>query len=324
MFIRRSSRSDTGLFGAIEGDARVDSLGVVDAYVYGCRCVGIIAGANYGVVAASYTTGALRGDSAVARYSHASAHTTRQSGAAGAGYATGRVTSSGTRVGVSGLLTTTGAWTVTDSYSDVTSGTASGIVGKTTAEQRTPTSCAGIYANRNVDVDGVSGADGPWDFGGANEYPVLKFGGMDPDFQRRGNYDRDGNVLIEITTLAQLNAVRWDLDGDAAQDSTSAADWLKYKAAFTVAKASLGCPDTADADANPGPCLGCEFAADLDFDMDGNGATYTGTGNNAASDSDDAYHNGGGGWDPIGGPSNGVRYSSTFKGNGHTISNTCS
>ena len=68
----------------------------------------------------------------------------------------------------------------------------------------------------------------------------------------------------------------------------------------------------------PGPCVGCELAADLDFDTNGNGATYTGTGNSAESDSGDAYHNGGGGWGPIGGPSNSVRYASTFKGNGHT------
>ena len=29
-----------------------------------------------------------------------------------------------------------------------------------------------------------------------------------------GDYDEDNDGLIEITTLAQLNAVRWDLDGD--------------------------------------------------------------------------------------------------------------
>ena len=142
---------------------------------------------------------------------------------------------------------------------------------------------------------------------------------MDPDFQRRGNYDRDGDGLIETTNLAQLNAMRWDLDGDALQDSVSATNWASYNAAFPDVDASLGCIDTADSGTDPGPCVGYELAAHLDFDTDGDGATYTGTGTSAASDSGDDYHNGGGGLDPIGSDSAASRFATKFKGNGYTI-----
>ena len=33
------------------------------------------------------------------------------------------------------------------------------------------------------------------------------------------SYDSDGDGLIEIDNLAQLNASRWDLDGDGAADN---------------------------------------------------------------------------------------------------------
>ena len=81
---------------------------------------------------------------------------------------------------------------------------------------------------------------------------------MDP-YTQRGDYDSDDDGLIEITTLDRLNAVRWDLDGDAVKDTTSDADWEKRGAAFFNAKASLGCPDTAaDADSDPEPLRGLQ------------------------------------------------------------------
>ena len=87
------------------------------------------------------------------------------------------------------------------------------------------------------------------------------------------SYDTDndgaGNGLIDISNLAQLNAMRWDLDGDGAVDN--AANAAAYAAAFPARKPALGCPDTADADTNPGPCLGYELKANLDFDTNGDG-----------------------------------------------------
>ena len=77
--------------------------------------------------------------------------------------------------------------TVTDSYwNTLTSGkrdTGAANVGwgKTTAELRTPTDYAGIYADWDVDLDNgdddddfQTGVDNPWDFGTAGQYPVLK------------------------------------------------------------------------------------------------------------------------------------------------------
>lgn len=43
-------------------------------------------------------------------------------------------------------------------------------------------------------------------------------------------YDKDDDGLIEIDNLEQLNAVRWDLDGDGVADLPEYAD--DYAAAF--------------------------------------------------------------------------------------------
>ena len=40
--------------------------------------------------------------------------------------------------------------------------------------------------------------------------------------QATTDYDRDGDGLIEVKNLEQLNAIRWDLDGDGAVDDPTA------------------------------------------------------------------------------------------------------
>ena len=126
------------------------------------------------------------------------------------------------------------------------------------------------------------------------------------------DYDEDNDGLIEIRTLAQLNAMRWDQDGDGhpAHDVND-----EYGGAFPNALADLGC--TADG------CSGYELVADLDFDTDGSGK----------ADEGDAYWNDGMGWIPMrsrwsvgegditGGFSHTGQLSSTLEGNGHTIKN---
>ena len=66
-------------------------------------------------------------------------------------------------------------------------------------------------------MDGVTGDDDPWDFGTGNQYPALKYGGFNIAVQGRpgrpADYD-DNDGLIDIRNLAQLDAVRYDLDGD--------------------------------------------------------------------------------------------------------------
>ncbi len=102
-------------------------------------------------------------------------------------------------------------------------------------------------------------------------------------------YDDDG--LIEVANLAQLHAIRWDLDGDGTATDPG------YAQAFPDAMPGMGCPATG--------CVGYELTADLEFDTDGNGVV----------DAADAYWNGGAGWEPIG------TYTATFHGNGHVIAN---
>ena len=159
------------------------------------------------------------------------------------------------------------------------------------------------------------------------------------------DYDRDDDGLIEVSNLSQLNAIRYDLDGDGAPGAESAGAEANYAAAFPDAVYGMGCPaaapnpDTATpnpdaATSNPdtatpnpdaaaadpsGGCTGYELTADLDFDTDGDGATYTETDGRITADADDAYYHEGRGWPPIG---RRVRaFNASFHGNGHTIAN---
>ena len=109
------------------------------------------------------------------------------------------------------------------------------------------------------------------------------------------DYDADDDGLIEVASLVQLNALRWDTDGDGVSGDP------KYAGAYPAALSDMGCPSSG--------CRGYELAADLDFDTDGDGEV----------DSDDDYWNDGAGWNPIG--NSYPRFDATFEGNGYTISN---
>ncbi len=139
--------------------------------------------------------------------------------------------------------------------------------------------------------------------------------------------DLDDDGLIEVSSLAQLDAIRWDLNGDGAPDAgISQAQQISYITAFGGTPGTI-CPDTtpdADATPDPGPCLGYELDADLDFDTNDNGRTWTENGGVVTGDSGDAYYNGGSGWDPIGpftAPTDTTHFNAVFNGNGKTISN---
>ena len=110
-------------------------------------------------------------------------------------------------------------------------------------------------------------------------------------------YDTDRDGLIEITTLAQLDAMRHDPDGDGIPVDTGA---TTYARAFPNAGARLTC----GADSG---CAGYELTVDLDFDTDKDGQV----------DADDTYWNNGAGWVPIGNSTD--PFATTFEGNGHTI-----
>ena len=100
------------------------------------------------------------------------------------------------------------------------------------------------------------------------------------------DYDADDDGLIEVTTEAQLNAIRWDLNGSGVVDASANA--TNYSAAFPTAAPQMGCPSAA--------CAGYELAADINL------TSSTGVG-----------------WEPIG--SLRTRFNATFEGNGRTISN---
>ena len=124
------------------------------------------------------------------------------------------------------------------------------------------------------------------------------------------DFDSNDNNLIEITTLAQLHAMRYDLDGDGVPDNgTSIANVLLYYTAFRTSHVGFFC----DA------CAGYELMNELDFDTDDDGSTWTEVNSVPTGDSDDTYNNSGSGWEPIGSSSG--QFATTFDGNGFVISN---
>lgn len=269
---------------------------------------GLVANNYNSAITASYATGGVSGSSG-----------TNTGGLVGAShwgtiavsYSTSSISADRAAVD-SGLMGICAACTVTASYWDIqTSGhiySRGGGTGKTTAELQAPTDYTGIYANWNIDLDNAdgdddtsTGGDDPWDFGTSSQYPMLRnVGAVESKPTARADYDLDDDGLIEVSSLSQLDAIRYDLDGDGATDSQS--DGSAYAAAFLDATPGMGCPMAG--------CTGYELIADLDFDTNGNGQT----------DARDAYWNEGAGWMPIAYvyPSN---FTATFDGNDHTIAN---
>ena len=109
-----------------------------------------------------------------------------------------------------------------------------------------------------------------------------------------GDYDADKDGLIEISNLAQLDAIRWDLDGNGVSHVA------RYMTAFPNAMQGMGCA---------AGCTGYELVADLDFDTNGNGE----------ADEGDIYWNDGAGWSPISDYNH--QFKATFDGGNHTIAN---
>ena len=121
--------------------------------------------------------------------------------------------------------------------------------------------------------------------------------------------DMDADGLIDITTFAQLDAIRYDLDGDGRPTSAGQTAW---QTAFSAVAASDD--DAAVRDASTG-FTGYELMNSLDFAgtkwENPTGGAFTGTHET-------------GGWAPIGDNntnSGASRFSATFEGNNNTISN---
>ena len=113
----------------------------------------------------------------------------------------------------------------------------------------------------------------------------------------RGDIDVNGNGLIEIRYINDLDAMRYVRDGSGYQKSS------------TASKITTGCPMITVNDEQKEQCKGYELVADLDFN---DNASYSSTSNKVIWTT-------GPGWEPIRGGSK--PFSSIFKGNNHTISN---
>ena len=123
--------------------------------------------------------------------------------------------------------------------------------------------------------------------------------------QAQTDADRDGDGLIEIDSLLMLHNMRHNLTGTS------------YKTSASSAGDDSGCPT------NTG-CIGYELTQDLDFDVNGDGSTWSGNAEDGFTlDSGDTEANyfpvADGGWEPIGNGAN--PFAAVFDGNTHTISN---
>ncbi len=201
---------------------------------------------------------------------------------------------------------TTASLTVTPTLHTATS---SVTVNGNTVTSGSPSAAIALTAGAVTDITIVVTATS----GSTNTYTIA--------VTRLKDYDDDDDGLIDIRTHQQLNAVRWDLDGNGTPASGQGTN---YTTAFPSASTGMGCKLTDhDNDANTADkptCTGYELRADIDLDTDEDGKTWTGTEASPSGDSGDAYYNSGSGWAPIGHQPS-TAFSGTFKGNGYTIKN---
>ena len=146
--------------------------------------VGGLAGQSlFGTITASYSVGAVSVSNGADGGALAGSIL---GGTVSASYAAGPVSATGTGSSAGGISPVISGTTVTATYWDTN---VTGIAddsdtnmpeGKTTSELQAVTGydTGSVYADWNVNVDGQTGNDDPWDFGEAMQYPMLKFGGM--------------------------------------------------------------------------------------------------------------------------------------------------
>ena len=125
--------------------------------------------------------------------------------------------------------------------------------------------------------------------------------------------DRDGDTLVDITSLERLDNVRYNLDFGAPADTVAGtpADDGRYKESTQIAD---GEGVLCGADSNT-KCTGYELMRSLDF---ADASSYEGGSIDTEwrPNNDDPAMATNAGWDPIGG-----EFATRFEGNGYTISN---
>ena len=222
-------------------------------------------------------------------------------------YATGDLEVTGSYVLAGRLAGYVSSSTITKSYrlsTATVSGGAPNSEGeaKTAAELKALTASSSGWSEQN------------WDFGPASQLPLLRtYREVGEGNQVQGTpiagqpfvVDDDGDGLIEIASLAQLNHIRFDLAGTS------------YKTSATDSGTTKGCPDkdhdNSDSTPKQPTCHGYELTKNLDFtDIDAVGyqADWDPTDSDAANNA---------GWEPIGDLTN--AFTGTFEGNGYAIYN---
>ena len=149
-------------------------------------------------------------------------------------FATGKLTGSGgNRCGLVGYKQ---SGSITNSYYDTSnlgqsSCNSNNGTGRNTTELQSPTGYTGIYANWNLDFDNDSTNEDPWDFGDANQYPALKYGGHTPADQRPTvNITASPTTIYEAvggatsSTVTATLSTKWNKD--VAVTIPAAADGL--------------------------------------------------------------------------------------------------
>ncbi len=255
---------------------------------------GGLAGSNDGLIIASYASGDVTGGSENASgavWNGATVDARRSANPAATGGLVGR------QFGRNYIVASYWDTQTSGRATGVGKGDDPGAEGKTTAELQAPTGYTGIYAGWNVDLDNADGDDDPatgpddwWDFRSGSRYPVLK---LDPDSRpsANGTYDTDGDGLIEVSTLEQLDVIRWSKDSPGE----AVGGWGNNRSAAAAFP-------TGGEVCNV--CYGYELVRSLDFQD---------AGSYASGEVNTAWIRGEG-WDP-------EDFDGTLYGNGHTISN---
>ncbi len=325
-----------GLAGYNGGVGRIIASYATSA-VTGDAGIGGLVGENRSDITASYATGPVSGNENVGGL----AGWNTDNASITASYATGRVSGSdnlGGLIGLNAATVTGGVWdTETSGAGDgVGRGDAAGVTGQTTVDLQAATGYAGVYRDWEIYLDQrkygypaeTPGPHNFWDFGTSGQYPALKaylgfdglagwwetgkqptaarppastpapVEGVSPDL---AGYDSDGDGLIEVSSLEQLDAIRFDLDGDGKADTGSGIE--SYATAYPVSGAEVVCGNG---------CQGYELARSLDFNE---AASYAAGEVNTEWTANE-------GWRPIGDKDDyGGRFNAHFDGNGHTIAN---
>ena len=222
------------------GDATATRYSSTGTYPWRAITGGLV-GINDGTVTAAYAdadaaaTSYTTGSSSAAAISGGLVGENLSGATVTASYSTGAPTTAGHTSPDVGGLVGSNSGTVTDGYWDTTTSgvsTAGAGTGKTTAEIKAPTAYGtganDIYKDWNVNVDGVSGDDDPWNFGTAAQYPILKYSGLSSVTQRATvTLSFNPATICESTAGTDTNACGASPPTSSTVTATVSPTWIR-------------------------------------------------------------------------------------------------